>query len=341
MSKTDANDYSRFNDIDDSDDEKDSTNKSSEESKKSLVETISTAVRLKDGGNEKFKNGELKEAKAAYEDALAEMKDFHDLRAIEVLPDLSMQGEVKNLVISLRGNLAMVAMKEESWSQVVTQCNHALQLDSNHVKSLFRRGSAQAKQDYLEEAQRDLRRVIELEATNNSAKKELQDVLKRLKDHKAKEKSAFGSIFSKGSVYDDKEKERRAKEQQRIEARMKEEREWSEDNVKRVEAGLEERTLEDYRKALEEEAKKKKDEETFSSSDDSDKSPSTNSGARDGKPTKPAASKTVAKSASAADDETVYDEEEAKILAETKAKGYCYFRTPKTGLKYFERSAER
>lgn len=330
MSKTDANDYSRFTQINDSDDEADSTSKSTGQAANStltILERITEAHRLKDTGNNAFKSQDLKSAKEAYEDALSKVNEY--ATTLHNIPDIPLQTELRNLFVSIRSNLAMVAVKEESWSQVITQCNHALSFDSNHVKSLFRRGSAKAKIFEYEESKEDLKRVLELEPSNNTAKKELSEVVKTLKEHNSKSKSAFGNIFNKGSVYNDKETERRRKEELRIEAKMAEERAWQQDNDQRKQEGNPEQTLEEYRQAIKDKDTFKEEEspnydnvniESTTSSGKAVATSATNSSLSIQKP------KIVEP-----EKEEEYDEEEAKILAETKAKGYCYFRTPTTG----------
>lgn len=333
MSKVDANDYSRFNDIDDSDEELESKMNDPSKTIENLVERLLEAHQCKEKGNELFKQNDLAGAKAAYEDALNKVSDYNEARAIDTIADGQLQAEVRNLVLSLRGNLAMVATKESSFSQAVTQCSLALKIDPNHVKSLFRRGAARAKLLEYDEAKEDLKRAVELEPTNAAAKKELAEVLKALKEHKAKAKSAFGSIFSKGSVYDDKEAERRRKEQARIEAKMAEEAAWKENNAKRLEDGLGERSLDDYRtaKKAEEKAAADKAKEASTETKDPQQQPSKAPSLKPTPSSSSSAKPTSSRTATETSTEAEYDEEEAKIIAETKAKGYCYFRTPKAG----------
>lgn len=336
MSKADANDYSRFNDIDDSDEELEAKSNDPSKTIVNLVERMIDAHQSKEKGNDLFKQNDLTGAKAAYEDALSKVSDYNEAKTIGAITDAQLQSEVRNLVLSLRGNLAMVASKESSFSQAITQSTLALKIDPNHVKSLFRRGAARAKLLEYDEAKEDLKRALELEPTNAAAKKELAEVLKALKEHKAKSKTAFGSIFSKGSVYDDKEAERRRKEQARIEAKMAEDAAWQQDNAQRLEEGLSERTLDEYRTAKEADAKAAEEKAKEASTETKEQpakapslKPTTSSPSPSSSSAKPTPS--AKKAAESPADDADYDEEEAKIIAETKAKGYCYFRTPKAG----------
>ena len=63
------------------------------------------------------------------------------------------------------------------------------------------------KLGYFDEAKFDLEKVIELDAGNAAAKKELAVVAKSVKEKKAKDKAAFSGMFSGKSMYDDREKE--------------------------------------------------------------------------------------------------------------------------------------
>eukprot|EP00349_Pseudokeronopsis_sp_Brazil_P006167 CAMPEP_0202960324 /NCGR_PEP_ID=MMETSP1396-20130829/4468_1 /ASSEMBLY_ACC=CAM_ASM_000872 /TAXON_ID= /ORGANISM="Pseudokeronopsis sp., Strain Brazil" /LENGTH=522 /DNA_ID=CAMNT_0049679465 /DNA_START=32 /DNA_END=1597 /DNA_ORIENTATION=- len=330
MSKSDANDYSRFENIDDSDEEEVNT-KTKTDALALLPERLLEAHRLKDAGNNFFKTNNIASAKASYEDALSKITDFQDMKGIDIIPDINLRSEVRALVVSLKSNLSMVFLKEESWSKAVTYCNQTLLLDPLHVKTILRRGSAKVRLQDYEDAKEDFKKVLEIDATNTAAKKELSDVLRLLKEHKSKSKAAFGNIFSKGSVYDDKEAERRQKEVKRIEAKMLEERAWQDDNAKRVADGLEERSLEEYRKAREAEEKESSasSEKKGEAMDNTSPSSSIPAASTTATPPSIPPKKTVAKPPNPVADEEEYDEEEAKIIAETKAKGYCYFRTPK------------
>ena len=73
--------------------------------------------------------------------------------------------------------------------------------------------------------------MLELDPDNAPAKKELASIAKQIKVANQKDREAYGNIFSKGSVYDDKEKERKLKLQREEAARLKEMDDWTKSKV--------------------------------------------------------------------------------------------------------------
>jgi tetratricopeptide (TPR) repeat protein len=302
----DANDYSRFEKIQD-DEEQHST----PDQQSSLIETISKAQAHKDQGNQHFKVNSLKLAKESYEDGLLLLDSLKSASAIDSLPNKSLQEDVRNLVVSFYSNLSMISIKEESWFRALTNASKAIELDSSNVKCLYRRAVANAKLSQHDEAIADLNTVLTLDPSNASAKKELVEALKAQKDQKKKEAASFGKIFSKGSsLYDDREKERAERVKRAEEQKFKDESEWKQSNEDRISKGLEIQTFDDWKKTKEEENKKKSD------------APSSSAPPKVKAPTKP---KPPTQETSN-DPEELYDEEEKRILEETKSKGYCYFK---------------
>jgi cyclophilin family peptidyl-prolyl cis-trans isomerase len=80
----------------------------------------------------------------------------------------------------------------------------ALGKDPNNVKALYRRGLARNHLGLPEEALVDLNRALELDADNKPVKVEIVNAKKQIAEAKKKAKAAYGNMFSKISVYDDK-----------------------------------------------------------------------------------------------------------------------------------------
>lgn len=137
-----------------------------------------------------------------------------------------------------------------------------------------------------------------------------------------KDKVAFGSMFSK-SMYGDRELELKQKQKKLEDEKQKAQDDWVKSKMDRRDRGLEEQTFEEWKKENDE--NKKKDEEEGKKAREAKKK------VEDARRIdRPLNSKKDSQS-SVADDEE-YDEEEAKIIAETKSKGYCYFRNVQSKL---------
>jgi len=173
----------------------------------------------------------------------------------------------QSLFLSLYGNLSMVLLKVEEYKECKMYCDKVVAKDATHVKSLFRRGCANHKLGYFDEAKFDLEKVIKLDAGNAAAKKELAVVAKSVKEKKAKDKAAFSGMFSGKSMYDDREKEMEDRLRRKKEEEDKELDEYSRSKIDRRSEGKEELTFEewkkekeDIKKAEEKELKKKNEE---------------------------------------------------------------------------------
>mmetsp|Transcript_41133 Transcript_41133/g.42030 ORF Transcript_41133/g.42030 Transcript_41133/m.42030 type:complete len:579 (+) Transcript_41133:59-1795(+) len=306
-SKSDANDYSRFNKVVDMSDS-DSELNNRGDSIKPIFECIVEATGHKDIGNTAFKSSKYKDAKVSYDMGISALKAHSEKKPPEI--DVAEYNDINALLVSLHGNMAMVQIKEEEWSAAIKSASEVLKIEPHNIKSLYRRGTAYNKLGNLDKSKADLMKTIELDPNNAPAKKELNDVIKSLKEHAKKDKAVYSSIFTKTSMYDDKEREREEKKRKEARDREIEQDEWTKSKISRREQGLEEQTFDQWKeekekaqKAIEEarketerqkekEARKqrKKEEKTHSSSNDEE-----------------------------------YDEEESKIISETAKKGYCYF----------------
>lgn len=206
----------------------------------------------------------------------------------------------------------MVLIKLEDWMKAISSASEVLKVEKGNVKALFRRGVAYHHSGSLEQAKLDLVRVLELDTTNAAAAKELVELNKTIKFHKQKEKESFKGMFNK-TMYQDREVERLAKVKREELDRQQEQDEWTQSKLARREINLEEQSFDDWKKEKDEEKKLAKEREEKDRKD----RPVTNS------IPKPPQSKPKDTSP---EEEEEYDEEDSKILMETKKKGYCYFR---------------
>jgi tetratricopeptide (TPR) repeat protein len=117
----------------------------------------------KDEGTELLKGGNFKPAAARYCKALSHCGKFFDIG-----PD--MQEEVKALQLSLNLNVALCYLKMEKWQQVVNYASHALDIDADNVKGLFRRATAYEKLNDIDRAMEDIARIKQINGDENEDK---------------------------------------------------------------------------------------------------------------------------------------------------------------------------
>jgi tetratricopeptide (TPR) repeat protein len=305
--KGDANDYSRFEGISDSDSDSEDPASKTPEQFFSVSESIFQSNALKELGNTSFKENQYVEAKLHYEQVIKLLTPHKNLKEPAVTATQTV--EIKNLLISAHGNTAMVQLKQEDWTGCLKSAEAVLTIDATNVKALYRRATCRTKLGRLEESKADLLRVLELDENNSAAKKDLFEITKILKLEQQREKAAFSNMFSKGSMYEDREHERNVKLKKQEDERRREQDEWTQSKLQRREQGLLEQTFEEW--------KKERDDKKKASKAPSPKKTKT-------EVPRPVKS-TPAGSANALDEEE-YDEEESRLIRETKSKGYCYFK---------------
>lgn len=288
----------------DSDDE---TSVRDEPSSLPFVECLSKAASLKEAGNAAFKDKDLSLAEKCYQDGIDLLFPHKDIGGPSDDVTEEQFSTMISTLVSVQGNLSLLHFKQESWTEVVKSSGEVLKYDSRNVKALYRKGIAQHKLSCLEESKESLLKALEYDPDNIPTKKALTAVTKDIKTKKQKEKSALAGAFSSGSMYNDKEEERKLKQRLAREAEEKLQDDYVKDKLKRREEGKEEQSFEDFK------AEKKKAEEERRKEEEAKKV----------KTVSPAVKK---ERDTSADSEDEYDEEEQKILRETKKKGYCYFR---------------
>lgn len=161
-------------------------------------EKILKAQKLKAEGTALFTGKRFDEAASTYEEAAGYV--FEDEKG-EQVPD-----DDRALYISCYSNAAMCYIKTSNWSDAVASCNKVLTTDGEekNVKALYRRGVARLNMGTLPEAKRDLMAAYKVDNKNKDVRKALAKLKEAFADAKKREKAAFGGIFGKVSMYDDK-----------------------------------------------------------------------------------------------------------------------------------------
>jgi len=104
--------------------------------------------------------------------------------------------DLKALLVSLYGNCAMVALKLNNYRDALLSSSQVLKYDSENVKSLYRRAVAYNNLGYYDDAKEDLTKILAKDASNASAKKELMQVQRNIKEKKESEKKTYANMFN-------------------------------------------------------------------------------------------------------------------------------------------------
>lgn len=147
------------------------------------------ALKSKDQGTELFKEKRFSEAIAAYEEAC------------ELIEPIA---SAKSIWVTCKTNAAQCAANNGDHAASIRYSTEALGKDPDNIKALYRRGSARIHMGLAEEALIDLQHGLKLDPENKALKTEILKANKIIADAKKKEKSIFGNMFSKVSMYDDK-----------------------------------------------------------------------------------------------------------------------------------------
>lgn len=153
-------------------------------------EKVNEASKLKAEATERFKGKDFETAVRMYEEAA----DFID--------DVD---SAEDIWVACKLNIAQASINLKDFPTAGEAASAALSKDPNSVKALYRRGLARNHMGLAEEAMLDLNKALELDPSNKPVKVELAKAKKIIAAAKKKEKAAYGNMFSKISVYNDKE----------------------------------------------------------------------------------------------------------------------------------------
>ncbi|KAL1321396.1 hypothetical protein HN51_066190 [Arachis hypogaea] len=123
--------------------------------KKALVQ----ANEAKAEGNKLFVDGKYEEALSQYE------------LALQVAPDMSSLVEIRSIC---HANRAVCFQKLGKYDNTVKECTKALDLNPVYIKALVRRGEAHEKLEHFEEAIIDMKKILEIDPSNDQARKAIR-----------------------------------------------------------------------------------------------------------------------------------------------------------------------
>lgn len=164
-------------------------------------EKLNDGLRLKDQGNMFFKDGKLRAAIRKYD---AAWKYFQH--------EPKFEGEWKEkvhktLTLPCRSNLAQCYLKLGKYSQALESANEALNIEALNLKALYRRAQAHFARNDYDLAEKDCKKILEIDSSSRDASALLKKVNMKLKEQLQKERRIFKSLFEKVRLVDEKELE--------------------------------------------------------------------------------------------------------------------------------------
>jgi len=220
------------------------------------------ATFLKEEGNDHFKKGAWDEAARCYRRGTNRLKKVSG-------PDADPQ--VTSLQLTLQTNHSMVLFKQSKYRASRDVASKVLDSDPKHVKALYRRALASRKMGDLDDAKKDLRVALSVDANNKACQKELVAVKKQIETATKQQKTALAKAFGSGGkasfLYNDKEEEERKKREEKAAAEKKKQEEkanrkkqWEDECVSRMAKGEDAISFDDWEKEREEKEKKARKE---------------------------------------------------------------------------------
>ncbi len=145
-------------------------------------ERIEVAKGFKDEGNAAFKAKDMEKAKEMY-------------TKVEKYLEGQTEEEAKALKISVKCNLSLIHLREKNYKKAVQWARESLDIDSEHVKSRYRRAAAYIEMGNYEDANEDIKYALNLDPANKPLKALRKKALKGIKANKKKEKSIYANFF--------------------------------------------------------------------------------------------------------------------------------------------------
>lgn len=142
---------------------------------------------MKDKGNSLFKRGEFEHAAEAYITAL------NYLHGVEL--DRKAAAEAEALKLSCFVNLMLTYSRLKKWDQVVRFGGKALEIEPQHAKALFLRGSAHMASNNLDAAGADLDAAFALTPQDAAVLNARNQLAKQREDSKQRERQTYRRMF--------------------------------------------------------------------------------------------------------------------------------------------------
>ncbi|KAK5120676.1 cytochrome P450 monooxygenase 41 [Meristemomyces frigidus] len=161
------------------------------------MEIVKIATDLKDMGNKAFKANDLQLGLSKYQKGL---RYLHEYPAPLEGDPADLASQLNQLKISLYTNSSMLQYKLGQYKESLDSADKALSIDGiddkQKAKALFRKGVAAKQTKNEDDAAKFLEQAQKLNPADAGIKNELAAVKKAAADRRAKEKKAYGKMFT-------------------------------------------------------------------------------------------------------------------------------------------------
>ncbi|TKY66078.1 Tetratricopeptide repeat protein 1 [Spatholobus suberectus] len=140
--------------------------RSTESSENALINEEESRQKALDQANEAKVEGNKLFVDGKYEEALSQYE-----LALQVAPDVPLSVEIRSICHSNRG---VCFLKLGKYENTIKECTKALELNPVYVKALVRRGEAHEKLEHFEEAVADMKKILEIDPSNDQAGKTIR-----------------------------------------------------------------------------------------------------------------------------------------------------------------------
>lgn len=146
--------------------------------------------KLKEKGNILYQNKKYEKAIEKYDLALT----FIDQLQLREKPRDTEWNHLNSMKLPFHLNIAQCKLCLNDFYAAIEHCNSVLQNDRDNIKALFRRGKAHMNVWNIQEAREDLKRVLQLDATQKSV---VLPLLNNLKEIERKGKDVEKAMMAK------------------------------------------------------------------------------------------------------------------------------------------------
>lgn len=167
---------------------------------------INEAIQKKEHGTKEFMLGHYLVAAKSYKSAAGLVTCSCQEHTKD---DMHINNEViYDIFIKCWGNAALCYVKEKSWNDVIVCCNkihdaYPKEIETN-VKLLYHRGLANMHKHNWKYAKADLNAALAIDGTNKHVRAAMTQLKVKIAEFNSKERSQFGGMFDKVSIYDEK-----------------------------------------------------------------------------------------------------------------------------------------
>ena len=175
-----------------------------EKSPNKIQEAIQIIKNLKQHGNLAFKSNDLTSALRHYYNGVLNFRSVDprgtradDLSGMLLKPKgQEMTDEQKDeqdlLKVQIYSNMAQIFQKQKKWEKCEYATKNLLKVDEKNVKGLFRQASAQIELDNYEDAERNLKLILEIDP---SAQKDVDRLMNTLVKKRSITEKSLGDKF--------------------------------------------------------------------------------------------------------------------------------------------------